>query len=54
MSPRIEIVQCIEDDVETLKPFDVELRVFDIGMISLKLDVRVELRGALFGNLENS
>jgi len=51
MPPRFEIVQRIEDKVEGLEPIYVELRIFDVGMMRLKLDVRIELCRALFGDL---
>jgi len=34
-----------------LKPVDIELRIFDVGMMRLKLNVGIELRRALFGDL---
>ena len=47
----LKIIQCIEDDIEALKPFYIELRVLDVGMVRLKLNMRVEFCCALFGNL---
>ena len=47
----VKIIQGIEDDIEALKPFDVELRVLDVGMMRLELYVRVEFCRALFCNL---
>ena len=52
MSPCVQIIQRIEDDVETLKPIDVELRVLDVGMVGFELDIRIEFGGAVFRNLE--
>ena len=51
MPPCIKIVQCIEDDIEALKPFYIELRVLDVGMVRLELNMRIEFCCALFGNL---
>lgn len=51
MTPRINVVQGIEDNFEAGKPIDIELRIFDVGMISFELDVRVELGGALLCDL---
>ena len=51
MASRIEVVKGIEDECETLEPFYVELSIFDIGMVRLELDVRVELGGALLCDL---
>lgn len=51
MPSRIEIVKGIEDECETLEPFYIELRVFDVGMVRLEPDVRVELGGALLCDL---
>ena len=47
----VKIIQCIEDDIEALKPFYVELRILDVGMVRLELYVRIELCRALFCNL---
>lgn len=51
MPPCIEIVKRIEDDVETLKEFEVEVRVLDVCVMRFKLDVRIECRGTLFCHL---
>ena len=47
----VKIIQRIKDDIEALKPFYIELRVLNVGMVRLKLDVRIEFCRALFGNL---
>ena len=51
MPPRIEIVQRIEDECKGLKPVDIKLRVFDVGMVCLNRDVRVEFGCTLFCDL---
>lgn len=51
MTPRIDIVQRIEDEFEAGKPIDIELWIFDIGMMCLQLDVRVEFAGAFLCDL---
>lgn len=51
MSPRIQIVQRIENDCEGLEPVDIELRIFDIGVMRLDLDIRVEFAGGFFRDL---
>ncbi len=51
MASRIEVIKGIEDECEALKPFYVELRIFDVGMVRLELDMRVELGGALLCDL---
>ena len=43
MAAGLEIVKCIEDNVEGLKPCDVELRVFDVVVVRFDLDVGIEL-----------
>jgi len=43
MSPRIEVVQRIEDDRKRLEPVDVELWIFYIGLKRIDLDIWVEL-----------
>ena len=51
MSSCIEIVQRIEHQIKALKPFDIETRVFNVRMVRFELDMRVELRGGIFGDL---
>lgn len=51
MSSRIQIVKSIEDKCETPEPFDIELRVFNIGMVSFDLDIRVEFACSFFCDL---
>lgn len=51
MSARIDVVEGVEDDVESLEPCDIELRVFDVVVVSFDLDVGVELVRRFFGNL---
>lgn len=51
MPPCIQIVKRIEDDVETLKEFEIEVGVLDVCVMRFKLDVRIERRGALFCHL---
>ena len=51
VSPRLQIIQRIEHNIKTLKPIDVELGVFDIGMMRFERHVGVELCGRLFGDL---
>lgn len=49
----VDIVERIEDDIETCEPIDIELWIFDIGVVGLQLDMRVEFRGALLGDLKD-
>jgi hypothetical protein len=51
MSARIQIVQCIEDEAESLEPRDVELAILDVVVVGYDADVGVELAGRLFRNL---
>lgn len=51
MPPRIQIVERIENNLEALKKFDVELGVFDVCVVGFELDARIELRRGLFRNL---
>ena len=51
MSSSIQVIQSIEDHSEFLEPIHVELRIFDIGMVSLKLHGRVELLRRILSNL---
>ncbi len=43
MSSGIQVIQRIEDHCELLEPGHVELRVLDVGMVSLQLHLGVEL-----------
>ena len=51
MPSRIKVIKGIEDNCETLEPFNVELRIFDVGMVRFELDVRVEFGSALLCDL---
>lgn len=51
MSPGIEIIQGVEDNVKRREPVDIELAILDIRMIGLNLGVRLELMRDLFGYL---
>jgi hypothetical protein len=48
MAARIHIIQCIENEIETREPLQVELLVLDVGMICDELDVRIEPLSHLF------
>lgn len=52
MPSRIEIVEGIEDKSEALEPLYTELRIFDVGMVRLELDMRIEFGGALLCDLK--
>ena len=54
MPPSVQIVERVEDEVEALEPVDVELGIFDVGMMRFDLDVRVEFAGGLFRDLFTS
>ena len=51
MPSRIQIVKRIEHERKALEPFYIELRIFDVGVVRLELDVRVELGGTLLCDL---
>lgn len=51
MAAGVKVVKRIEDEIEGLEPCDVELRVLDVAVVGLDLDVGVELGGRLFGDL---
>jgi hypothetical protein len=53
MSPRIQVVERIEDEAEALEPRDVELAILDVVVVRNDADVRVELAGRFFRNLSN-
>ena len=51
MPSRIEVVKCVEDERKALEPLYVELRIFDVCMVRLELDVRIEFGGTLLCDL---
>ncbi|KAL9602486.1 MAG: hypothetical protein Q9219_001779 [cf. Caloplaca sp. 3 TL-2023] len=51
MASRFEIVQSVENEAEAGKPVNVELRIFDVGMMGFKLDLWVESGRTFFGDL---
>jgi len=51
MATGIQVVERIEDDYETLEPVDIELRVFDVGVMRLDCDIGVELAGGFSRDL---
>jgi hypothetical protein len=51
MSPSVEIVQGIKDEGEGPEPFDIELCILDVGMVSLELDRGVEYVRCVPSNL---
>lgn len=51
MAAGVEIVESVEDEAEALEPVDIELGVFDVGVVRLDVDVGVKLSGRLFRNL---
>lgn len=51
MSPRIQVIQRIENDLEGPKPRHIELRIFDVVMVRLDVDVGVEASRGVFCNL---
>jgi hypothetical protein len=51
MSPRIQIIQRIENKAETLEPRDVELAILDVVVVRYDVDIGVELASRLFRNL---
>lgn len=51
MSSRLQIIQRIENHCEPLEPGDIELGVFNVGMVSLEFDIWIEGMRRLFRNL---
>ena len=47
----VKIVEGIEDEIEGLEPFNVELGVFDIGVMGGEGDVGIEFGSGFFGDL---
>ena len=51
MTPCIEIVKSVKNEIEAPEPVNVKWRIFNVGMMSLEFYVRIELAGVLFRNL---
>lgn len=51
MPPCVQIIKRIEDDVEALEEFQVEVGVFDVCVMRFELDVRIEYCSTLFCHL---
>ena len=51
MPSRIKVVKRVEDERKALEPLYVELRIFDVCMVGLELDVRIEFGGTLLCDL---
>ena len=51
MSSSIQIIERIEDEIESLEPIEIELGIFDVGMVCFKLDVRVKFPGRFLCDL---
>lgn len=52
MAAGIKVVKRVEDETEAFEPIDVELRVLDVGMVRLNIDVGVELSGRFLRDLD--
>ena len=48
VSPCIEIIQRVEHHIEAFEPSDIELGIFDVGVVGFELNFGVELVGCLF------
>lgn len=48
---RTEVVQSIQNNIERLEPRHVKLRVFDVGVDRMYLDVGIECRRSVCSNL---
>ncbi len=51
MSSGFQIIQSVEHHGKILEPVDIELGVFDVGMVSLELHVWIELVCCILGHL---
>jgi len=51
VAPGLEVVERVEDNVEGIEEVDVELRIFDVGMMRFQLDVWIESAGRLLCDL---
>lgn len=51
MATSVQIIKRVEDNIERSEPVDVELGVFDVGMICFQLRIGAELLGDVLGYL---
>lgn len=51
MPPCLQVVQCVEGEIEALVPLDIELSLLDVGMVGYNPSIRVELVRDLLGDL---
>lgn len=51
MSPGVEVVKRIENDIEGRKPVHIELSVLDVCMVRFQLCTRLKLMSHFLGNL---
>jgi hypothetical protein len=51
MSPRIKVIQRIENNVECFEPRDIEPSMLDILVVGFDLDIGIELASRRFRNL---
>lgn len=51
MAPGFEVVQRVENKIETTEPFNIELRIFDVRMVCDDRDIGIELLRGLFSDL---
>ena len=49
--PCIQVIQRVEDNIETAEPLQIELRVFDVCVVGRDVDRRIEFEGCLSGHL---
>lgn len=51
MSPRIQIIEGVEHNVESLEPFDVKVQILDVCMVGLQLNVWIEFPSGFLRDL---
>ena len=51
VSPRIQVIQRIEDDLEAAEPWNIELDIFDVGVVCDDLDVGIKRLRRVLGHL---
>lgn len=53
MSPRIEVVQCVEDEIKGCEPVDIKATFLDVGMVCFDGRLRPELLSDFFCDLSD-
>jgi hypothetical protein len=54
MTASIEVIQSVKDHMERCKPVDIELAIFNVGVIGFQLCIRPEFTSNFLRDLETT